>query len=224
MGPSEAEGLGGRVGSGPLPSGHPAAPSLSSRHPESEFTGLGSELCPEAGTGMAGAGAAQARVHVLSPAAGRCADPPGRPKLDRKVRTDRRGGERRGGGSRARLPRRRGLGGRGLDLQVTCGERPSVRLGATGRPQGSRRTFRTRPAGGGLGHRGAARGRAGRTPGDERGLRQVEQPGAWTAFRGGGTRSADARHPERVGRGEEESLNAGPRRERSGDSGGGTRT
>lgn len=34
--------------------GHPAVPTLSSRHPESEFTGLGSELCPEAGTGMAG--------------------------------------------------------------------------------------------------------------------------------------------------------------------------
>lgn len=123
-------------------------------------------------------------MHVLSPAAGRCADPPGRPKLDRKVRTDRRGGEGRGGGPRARLPRRRRLGGRRLDPQVTCGERPSVRLGATGRPQGSRRTFRTRPAGGGLGHRGAARGRAGRTPGGERGLPQVEQPGAGTAFRG----------------------------------------
>lgn len=91
-GPSEA-GLGLTGSSGPLPSGHPAAPTLSSRCPESEFTELGSELCPEAGAGMAGAGAAQARAHVLNSVEERCADPTGRPKLDRKVRTGRRGGE-----------------------------------------------------------------------------------------------------------------------------------
>lgn len=62
--------------------------------------------------------------------------------------------------------------------------RPSVRLGATGRPQGTRRTFRTRPAGVGWGRRGAAGEKAGRTSGGERGLPQVEQPGARTAFPG----------------------------------------
>lgn len=98
-GPSEAAGLGGTGGSGPLPSGHPAAPTLSSRRPESEFTELGSDPCPEAGAEMAGARAAQGRAHVRNSVEERCATQRAAPNWT--GRCARVGGEGRGPESEA---------------------------------------------------------------------------------------------------------------------------
>lgn len=117
------------------------------------------------------------------------------------MRTGRRGGE---GAREPDGPGGGGWGGRRLDPQATCGERPSFRLGATGRPQGTRRTFRTRPAGVGWGRRGAAEGgRVGpRGGGAREGFRRWSSPGRGPHSGGGTAARADARHPERLGRGE----------------------